>query len=810
LTSSLSSRQRHDPKKEPRTNMTILDSAAIASAVKPASVADVGSQGGLTSEEARRRLEKFGLNTMPDTALHPWRMAIEKFWAPVPWMLEGAIVLQLALGKYVEAAIIVGLLIFNAALGLLQESRAQATLAALKSRLALNASVRRDGVWKTIPAAELAPGDVVKLSLGGVVPADARLTGGEILLDQSMLTGESVPIEAGAGLETYAGALVRRGEAMAEVTATGARTKFGRTAELVRTAHVVSSQQKAVLRVVRNLATFNGAVIAILVVYSFFLKMPLSDVVSLVLTAVLASIPVALPATFTLASALGARALAKVGVLPTRLSAVDEAATMDVLCADKTGTLTRNALTVVEVRPMPGFDEAHILTLAALASSDGGQDPVDAAIRVAAKGKDAADAPRLVKFTPFDPATKMSGAKATGAGGRAEQVAKGAFAAIVGRAQPSPTAAATAKELEGKGFRVLGVAAGPPAAMKLAGLIALSDPPRTDSAALVAELHGLGVRTVMVTGDAPATAGIVAQAVGLSGAVCPPGALPGGVRPETFAVFAGVLPEDKYKLVKAFQAGGHTVGMCGDGANDAPALRQAQIGIAVSTATDVAKSAAGMVLIEPGLGGIVAAVKEGRVIFQRILTYTLNSITKKVVQVLFLAAGLIMTGHAILTPLLMVLIMITGDFLGMSLTTDNVRPSPMPNAWKIGNLTIAGVVMGIGELIFCTSVLAFGAYRIGFDIDALRTLAFVVIVFGNQATTYTNRERRRLWSSRPSFWLAASSVADILIAATLAISGIAMSPLSALVVAGVLVGAIAFALALDLVKVPLFARLGIA
>jgi H+-transporting ATPase len=802
--------QRHDPNTELTTNMTILHSAAIASPVNPVSVADGGSQGGLTSEEARRRLEKFGFNTMPDTAPQFWRMALEKFSAPVPWMLEGAIVLQLALGKYVEAAIIAGLLVFNAALGLVQEGRAQATLAALKSRLALSASVRRDGIWRTIPAAELAPGDVVKLSLGGVVPADARLTGGEILLDQSMLTGESVPVEAGAGLATYAGALVRRGEAVAEVTATGVRTKFGRTAELVSTAHVVSSQQKAVLRVVRNLAAFNGGVIAILVVYSFFLEMPLSDVVSLVLTAVLASIPVALPATFTLASALGARALAKVGVLSTRLSAVDEAATMDVLCADKTGTLTRNALTVVEVRPMPGFDEAHILTLAALASSDGGQDPVDAAIRVAAKGRDAADAPRLVEFTPFDPATKMSGAMATGAGGRAEQVAKGAFAAIVDLAQPSPTAAAAAKELEGRGFRVLAVAAGPPAAMKLAGLIALSDPPRAESAALVAELRGLGVRTVMVTGDAPATAGIVALAIGLSGAVCPPGALPDGVRPDTFAVFAAVLPEDKYKLVKAFQTGGHTVGMCGDGANDAPALRQAQIGIAVSTATDVAKSAAGMVLIEPGLGGIVAAVKEGRVIFQRILTYTLNSITKKVVQVLFLAAGLIMTGHAILTPLLMVLIMITGDFLGMSLTTDNVRPSPTPNAWKIGNLSIAGVVMGIGELIFCTSVLAFGAYRMGFDITALRTLAFVVIVFGNQATTYNNRERRRLWSSAPSFWLAASSVADILIATTLAVGGIAMAPLSAMVVAGVLVGAIVFALALDLVKVPLFARLGIA
>ena len=316
-----------------------------------------------------------------------------------------------------EAAIIAGLLVFNAALGLLQESRAQATLAALKSRLALTASVRRDGGWKTVPAAELVPGDVVKLSLGGVVAADVRLTAGEVLLDQSMLTGESVPIEAGPGLQTYAGALVRRGEAVAEVTATGARTKFGRTAELVRTAHVVSSQQKAVLRVVRNLAAFNGVVIAMLVAYAYFLKMPLAEIIPLVLTAVLASIPVALPATFTLASALGARALAKLGVLPTRLSAVDEAATMDVLCADKTGTLTRNALTVTTVRPMPGFDAAHVLALAALASSDGGQDPVDAAIRAAGGGKGAADAPRIVKFVPFDPATKMSEATVAEPGG---------------------------------------------------------------------------------------------------------------------------------------------------------------------------------------------------------------------------------------------------------------------------------------------------------------------------------------------------------------------------------------------------------
>jgi H+-transporting ATPase len=772
--------------------------------------ASVTAEIGLSSEDAHHRLEKFGPNAMPDTALHPLRRAIEKFWAPVPWMLEAAVVLQLVLGKYVESAIIAALLVFNAALGLLQEGRAQATLAALKSRLALNASVRRDGVWKTVPAVELVPGDVVKLSLGGVVAADARLTAGEILLDQSMLTGESVPIEAGAGVQAYAGALVRRGEAAAEVTATGARTKFGRTAELVRTAHVVSSQQKAVLRIVRNLALFNGVLIVMLVAYAYFLKMPLADIIPLVLTAVLASIPVALPATFTLAGALGARALAKLGVLPTRLSAVDEAASMDVLCADKTGTLTRNALTVTTIHPMPGFDAEHVLGLAALASSDGGQDPVDGAIRAAASGKPASNLPKMVTFVAFDPATKMAEATATDSTGAAQRIVKGAFAAVIGLARHSPTAAAAADELEKQGFRVLAVAVGPPKAMKLIGLIALSDPPRSDSAALVSELHGLGVRTVMVTGDAPATASIVAHAVGLDGAICPPGPIPAAVHPENFAVYAGVLPEDKYKLVKAFQADGHTVGMCGDGANDAPALRQAQMGIAVSTATDVAKSAAGMVLTEPGLAGIVAAVKEGRITFQRILSYTLNSITKKTVQVLFLAVGLVITGQAILTPLLMVLVMITGDFLGMSLTTDNVRPSPAPNAWRIGSLTVAGVIMGIGELVFCTAVLAFGVWRMGFDIEALRTLAFIAIVFGNQATTYTNRGRPRLWSSRPSPWLVASSVGDLLIASTLAAGGIAMTPLPVWVVAGTLAAAAAFAFVLDLVKVPVFALLRIA
>ena len=396
----------------------------------PPPVKDIPLPTGLTSNEARSRLEKSGPNAMPDTALDPLGRALAKFWAPVPWMLEAAIVFEIVLGKYVEAGIIAVLLAFNAGLGFIQEGRAQATLAALKSRLALNASVKRDNTWTTLPATRLVVGDIVKLSLGAVVAADVRLTDGSVLLDQSMLTGESVPIEAGAGFETYAGALVRRGEAVAEVTATGARTKFGRTAELVRTAHVESSQQKAVLRVVRNLAMVNGVIIALLVGYAYALRMPGSEIIPLVLTGILASIPVALPATFTLAAALGAKVLAKLDVLPTRLSAVDEAASIDVLCSDKTGTLTQNALTVTAVHAMAGFDESHVLGVAALASSDGGDDPVDGAIRAAAAKKAASDLPRLIKFIPFDPATKMSEATATDPDESTVRAVKGAFAAV--------------------------------------------------------------------------------------------------------------------------------------------------------------------------------------------------------------------------------------------------------------------------------------------------------------------------------------------------------------------------------------------
>jgi len=765
---------------------------------------------GLSSEEARSRLELVGPNALADVAEHPFRRALRKLWAPVPWMLEAAIVLQISLGDYVEAGVVALLLIFNSALGFFQEGRAQATLDALKSRLALVAAVRRDGKWTTLPAEQLVAGDIVKLSLGSVVAADVRLLSGSILVDHSMLTGESLPVDAGVGAESWAGALVRRGEAVAEVTATGERTRFGRTAELVRGAKVESSQQKTIMRVVRNLALFNGTVTVLLGSYALLLSMPLGDILPLILVAVLASIPVALPSMFTLAAAVGARALARRGILPTSLSAVDEAAGIDILCSDKTGTLTANTLAVMSVHALTGFDEAQVLALAALASSDGGQDPVDAAIRAATAARPVTDSPQLVSFIPFDPAVKLAEATIRQPNGSLARIVKGAFATIQSMAQTPTDTASTVDALQAQGYRVLAIATGAPEHLQMAGLIALSDPPRTDSAALVAELAGLGVRTVMVTGDARATAEVVAGAIGITGKVWATTPLPEDLPAREYSIFAGVLPEDKFRLVKALQKSGHIVGMCGDGANDAPALRQAHMGIAVATATDVAKSAAGIVLTEPGLSGIVASVREGRATFQRVLTYTLRSIIHKVVQVLFLAIGLIMTGQAILTPMLMVLMMVVGDFLAMSSSTDNVQPSPRPSVWKIGHLTVAGIIMGLVDLLFCASCLATGKFILGLDIMALRTLTVVTLVFSGQAVFYVARERRHFWSSIPGRWLLLSSAFDLAIIGLLAANGVLMTALPVNIMLSLGMAAIVFAFVLDAVKVTLFRRLDIA
>ena len=770
-------------------------------ATEPRLPADQATARGLTHEEVRALRKQFGPNSVPEASSSLWRDLATKLWGPVPWMLEAAILLQFLLHEYAEALVIGVLLAFNAVLGFAQEGRAQSTLTALKARLAPVAVTLREGIWQTLPASELVPGDIVKLGLGGVVPADVRLIDGEVLLDQSMLTGESLPVEGQAGTVTYSGALVRRGEASGEVIATGTRTKFGKTAQLVQIAHSPSSQQQAVLRVVRDLAVFSACMVLLQLVYATVAHMPALETIPLILTAVLAAIPVALPATFTLAAAVAARALARQGVLPTRLSAVDEAATVDVLCSDKTGTLTQNELTIGATYALPGFDEATLLQLANLASAESGLDPVDAAIRKAASRVTPRESWRRLRFLPFDPARKMSEAQAADRTGQTQRVVKGAFQRIAAISTAPPIAEAAAARLANEGYRVLAVAVGSGEQLAMAGIIALSDPPRPDARALIAELKGLGIHTVMVTGDAAPTASTVAQAVGLEGPVFPAGPIPGRLKPEEFAVFAGVFPKEKFDIVSALQRTAHTVAMCGDGANDAPALRQAQMGIAVSTATDVAKAAAGIVLTRPGLAGIVEAVRCGRAAYQRVLTYTLRSLTAKINQMLFLTIGLVLTGHAVMTPMLMVLLLITGDFLAMSAATDNVRASSQPNGWRIGHIMTTAVVLGVSNALFCTGLLALAIRHYGLTVDhGLRTFAAVTLVFSTQAAFYVVRERRSLWSSRPSAWIVLSSLADVTIIAVLAGEGVLIHPLPWSVIGTVLAASIVFALVLDTVK----------
>ena len=759
---------------------------------------------GLTGDEARRRLAAFGANTVSEAHAPRWRAYLAKFWSPIAWLLEGALVIESGLGKYVEAAVIAGLLLFNATLGFIQEGRAGATLAALKRRLAPTALVRRDGEWVKLSASEVVPGDAIRLPLGAVAPADARIVSGAVMVDQSMLTGESVPADANPGDPVYAGALVRRGQAIAEVTATGSRTFFGRTAELVRSAHSASSEQAAIFAATRNLALVNATVAIGIVIYAYATAFPPGELVALALTALLATIPAALPATFTLSAAFGAQMLARHGVLLTRLAAVHEAAAMEVLCADKTGTLTRNELNVVDVVALPGFDRARVLALAALASSEADQDPIDAAIWAAGKAAPPA-VERLVRFVPFDPATKSSEAFVVDPEGTERRVIKGAFEIIAKSTAMPDNARVLVDNLARQGHRVIAVAFGSPNALRLAGLIAVSDPPREDSASLISELRQMGVRTVMITGDSATTAAAIAHTVGIEGDVCSAAALSDLSGAERYGIFARVVPEAKFELVQALQRAGRVVGMCGDGVNDAPALRQAQVGIAVSSATDVAKAAAAMVLTEPGLAGIVFAVREGRVGFRRLLTYTFNMLTKKIEIVLFLAIGLVLTGHAVMTPIMMVLMLVTNDVLAMSLTTDRASPSPSPSQWRMRSVTGAAIALGACKLAFSTAMLSVAKFELGLGPAKLQTFAFVTVLFGSQGLIYVLRERRHLWSSLPSKWVFASSATDIAIVSSLALSGTLMVSLPWRLVVAIFGAVAAFTLILDQIKRPVTA-----
>ncbi|MGG5175726.1 HAD-IC family P-type ATPase [Pseudarthrobacter sp. J1763] len=632
-------------------------------------------------------METVGPNAVPlkHTGL-PARL-LRKLWAPVPWMLEATIVLESVLGKWLDALIILAVLSLNTALGIIQERRAEAAVDLLRTRLEINARALRDGAWTMIPASRLVPGDAIHLRVGDFVPADVVVHDGTVMVDQSTLTGESMPVARGPESTVYSGATVMRGEASGTVTATGAATYFGKTAELVGSSAPAAHLEHVVLRIVR---VFIAVDLVLAVAGTAGLAAAGSttaDVISYAVILLLASVPVAMPAAFALAGALGARHLASLGILTTRLTALQDAASMSVLCIDKTGTLTENRLAVAAVAPIGDVSRDELLRWAAAASDAATQDPLDLAI-LAAAGESAGAGDRL-SFTPFDPATKRSEATVS-RDGRTVRVAKGAPHVIAAMAEAAPPADLAA--LAAGGARVLAVAVND-GTWRLLGLIALADRVRPEAAGLLARLTGLGIRVIMVTGDSAGTAAAVAADVGLTGGVVQAddlAALTGGEGGPS--VIAQVLPQDKHRIVQLLQQAGHVVGMTGDGVNDAPALRQAEVGIAMETATDVAKSAAGVVLVRGGLNDIVGLVEESRRIHQRSLTYALNVSVKKLEVPLLLTAGVFSFGQLVFTPLLMALLLLANDVVSMMLTTDNARSSQRPDTWHVGR-TIAGALV---------------------------------------------------------------------------------------------------------------------
>lgn len=761
---------------------------------------------GLSKTEAQRRLLQYGPNEVKEKHINRFFLFLFKFWAPVPWMLEITIIFQLILGKHDEAIIITALLLFNSLLSFFQEDRANKALALLRHHLAIQARVCRDSIWQLIPANEIVPGDLVHLRLGDISPADIKIAVGNVLIDQSVLTGEALPIESSEGTMAYSGAIIKRGEATGEVIATGKNTFFGKSVELIKSAKSTSHIKNIIFSIIKYLVMVDIILASCVLGFALFTKLPITEILPFILILIVASIPVALPATFTLGTALGAKHLAAKGVLVTHLTAIEEAAIMDVLCADKTGTITQNELRVIALKPFSDYTEDDVLFYATLASDEATQDPIDKAIFTATDNK--FSYPEKNKFIPFDPSYKRT-ETFINQNGKTIRIVKGAPDIITNLLPTKPDITNEISLLGGQGFRVLAVAKtskNQPEILELVGLVALYDAPRSDSKLLLNELKELGLKIIMVTGDGVTTAKAIANMVEIGSHVCPANLLEQNeVRDILHCdVFSGMFPENKFKLVQMLQKNNHIVGMTGDGVNDAPALKQSEVGIAVLNATDVAKAAADIVLMQPGLSGIQFAIETSRRIYQRMLTYTLNKIIKSFEIIIFLSFGVMLTGQLIITPLLIVLLLFANDFVTMSISTDNVTFSRKPEHWQISNLMLEGGMLASLILLLSFSIFFYARNVLHLSLEELRTLIFVMLVFTGQGIVYLIRERKHFWCSMPGKWLILSSILDISIVTLLATRGILMTAIPFIIILKLILVILIFLLMIDFIKIRIF------
>jgi H+-transporting ATPase len=750
------------------------------------------SPDGLSQAEAQKRLAQYGPNEIAEKKTNPLLKFLSYFWGPIPWMIEAAVILSGVVRHWPDFFIILLLLVSNAVVGFWEERQAGNAIAALKATLAIKAKVKRDGKWTDPAARELVPGDVIRVRLGDIVPADARLLAGDpVEVDQSALTGESLPVTRKPGEAVFSGSIIRQGEIEAMVYATGTNTYFGKTAQLVEEAHTVSHFQRAVLKIGDYLIILAVALVAVIITVAIFRGDPILNTLEFALVLTVAAIPVAMPTVLSVTMAVGARLLAKKEAIVTRLSAIEELAGVDVLCSDKTGTLTQNKLTLGDPFSVNGIPGDQVILWAALASRAEDKDTIDLAVIGGLKNDQALKSYQVVHFQPFDPVHKRTEATVKGADGKQFHVAKGAPQVILemstNAGEVKPAVEKAVNEFAGRGFRSLGVArADQEGKWQFVGVLPLFDPPREQAKATIASARQMGVKIKMVTGDQLAIARETSRQLGLGTNILDASGLGDTKHHETAQSaeaiekadgFAQVFPEHKFHIVDVLQQRGHIVGMTGDGVNDAPALKKADCGIAVSGATDAARAAASIVLLASGLSVIIDAIKESRKIFQRMNSYAIYRIAETLRVLFFMTLAILVFNFYPVTAVMIVMLALLNDGAILSIAYDNVHYKDKPEAWNMH------LVLGISTVLGVIGVVAaFGLFYLGervFHLDRMhiQTLMYLKLSIAGHLTIFLTRTRGPFWSIRPARILWVAVVGTQTVATLIAVYGLFMTPL---------------------------------